>query len=219
MNTVSPKHFLEDQIPYRIQALIPKTLRLAYDTANTIVQNEPVLQVESALPNKGRIVSYAVDLAMTRLIDSGQWPVRYIWKKFTLPTGCYLQIMLSHSFVTISQVSEPNKQPRNVRFRENSRLSNQRLLFDSPEDRSEVEGRPGFLLVHGHQDLSFAHFGVPHRDHQSGYIYLTNNLLRLPHETESYIPPIEQTDIEQVISFREEIEKWLGSHREEDESE
>ncbi len=209
MDTVSAEHFLLDQIPQRDRAHIPTTLKTAYAAVNMLVKQEPILQVVSAAQNRGRLVSFAVDLGFERLIKTGQWNCEYRWREFAKPTGRYLEIRLSHSALSISQVSNPTKQPRNVVFRENKRLNNE-PFFDLAEFRedAEVRGLPHFLLVHGHQDLNFAYLGVPHAMHRRDWIYKTGNLMRMPHEIPVDAPPVEMTEFEDTITLKEEIEKW-----------
>jgi hypothetical protein len=113
------------------------------------------------------------------------------------------------SVMTISQVSDPTQQPRNVVFRENRRLNNQQF-FPLPEfdDERQVDGLPAFLLVHGHQELTFAHLGVPNSIHKLGYIHRSPNLLMMPHIVSSDVHPVEQTDVDAVMTLKEEIDKW-----------
>lgn len=202
-------HFLVDQMPMVLRQMIPSTLKSAYRAAEIVIENEPILKVASAQDNRGRIISWAVDLGFEKLVQSGQWPFDCRWRSFEKPTGRYLEIVLSHSLLTISQVGDPKNQPRDVRFRANKRLSNQGFL-DFPEFRKEQEicGLPHVLLVHGYQDLAFAHLGIPNERHADGYIYRTPNLLNMPHEVTSPEPPPEDTDIEAVMTLRDQIDKW-----------
>ena len=114
------------------------------------------------------------------------------------------------SILSISQVADPAIQPRDVVFRQNARINNREPYFALPEfdDTRIVSGLPSFLFVHGHQDLSFAYLGVPHPVHHRDYIYRTPNLLDLPHEVPSDLPPVEETDTEEVMSLKAEIDKW-----------
>src|SRR5690606_8435457 len=209
MDNVTAESFLLDQIPRRDRALFPATLRNAYAAADMVIKNEPILQVASAADNRGRIISWSVDLAFQKLIESGQWPVDFRWELFAKPTGRYLENRLSHSVLTISQVSDPFKQPRDVVFRPNDHLSNQRYLpLAEFADEEKENGDPAFLLVHGHRDLTFAHLGVPNKVHSMCYIYQTPNLLLMPHAVDSDLPPTEQTDVEATMTLKEEIEKW-----------
>ena len=104
MNTINPADFVTDQWPRAKQSLIPTTLKTAYLAVEQMVADEPILQVQSAQDNKGRLISWAVDLGFQRLIDSGSLPFDYRWVWFSQPTGKYLEIRLSHSVVTVVDI-------------------------------------------------------------------------------------------------------------------
>jgi hypothetical protein len=209
MQTVSAEHFLLDQVPLKYRSAIPTTLKSAYKAADLLIKQEPILQVASAADNRGRIIQWAVDLAIEKLVKSGQWPFEFEWKLFAKPTGRYLQVRLSHSVLTISQVSNPKQQPRDVEFRGNSRLGNEWVFdFDELRKEKEVQGLPHFLLIHGHQELTFSHLAVPNALHNKGYIYRTQNILNMPHVIADDTPPVEQTEFEAAMVLKEEIERW-----------
>jgi hypothetical protein len=202
--------FLRDQMPLQLRTLIPTTLKQAYDNAAILAKGEPILSVNSAKDNHGRIVQWAVDLGFERLCESGQWPFDFCWRPFEKPTGRYLEIRPSHSVITISQVADPKNQPRDVRFRANKRMSSQAWLpgLPQPEDQKPTDGVPHVLLIHGHQTLNFAHLGVPRTEQTKGYYYRTDNLMLMPHAVPSTEPPPEDTDIEAVLTLKEQIDKW-----------
>lgn len=200
--------FLRDQIPTALRSLVPPTVKAAYEAAELLIKDEPILNVGSAQP--GRIIQWAVDLAFERLCQSGQWPFDFRWQYFERPTGRYLEIRPSHSVITISQVADPSKQPRDVVFRANKRLNGQAWLrgLPQPEDEKASGGVQHVLLIHGYQDLNFAHLGIPKDEQHKGYHYRTPNLMLMPHIVSSPEPPPEETDIEAVITLKEEIDKW-----------
>ena len=203
--------FLYDQVPPPLRPMIPATLKKAYAAAALLIESEPILQVTSATDNRGRIIQWAVDLGFERLVTSGQWPFDADWRYFDHPTGRYLEIRPSHSVLTISQVADPKKQPRDVRFRANKRLGITGWLKGLPnpaEEESPTSGVPHVLLVHGHRDLNFAHLGIPHENHKLGYLFRTANLMLMPHEVPAPEHPPEDTDYEAVITLKEEIDKW-----------
>jgi hypothetical protein len=208
------EEFLINQVLLRYRALIPPVLKDARAAAGVLAKAEPVLQVPSAEDNHGRLISYAVDLGIQKLIDSGRWPVAYRWRYFARPTGRYLQVILSHSVMSISQVADPSVQPRDVRFRQNARLNNQPYLgLREFDDARRVAGLPSFLMIHGQitrEELveDFAHIGIPHPIHSQDYIYKTPNLMALPHPVESEVPPVENTESDAVMTLKEEIERW-----------
>jgi hypothetical protein len=52
--------FLHDQIPPVGRTIIPTALKQAYAAAALIIEKEPILSVESAKANRGRIIQWAV---------------------------------------------------------------------------------------------------------------------------------------------------------------
>lgn len=164
---------------------------------------------------RGRIISYAVDRGFSRLVESGALPFDMSWESFGRPTGKFLALRPSHSVITISQIVEPHKQPRNVVFRQNARVSNQPFL-DIPGlvSEKEIGGEPHILLTHGHQDLNFSHLCIPDPVHSFGYRFRTENLLHQPHEISSVGPPPEDTDVDPdaLASLKEEVDKFRKDH-------
>jgi len=209
MDICSAKNFIYDQIPPTYQSHIPPVLKNAYGAVDLLYKQEPILNVISAKQNKGRLISFAVDLGIEKLIETGQWPFDYNWKSFASPTGRFLEVRLPHSVMTVSQISDPKRQPRNVVFRNNRRLNNQ-PFFDLPEfeDEKNISGLPHFILCHGYQNLNFAHIGLPHGIHNRGWIYKTENLMSLLHVVDDNVTPVEQTDFEDTMTLKEEIERW-----------
>lgn len=214
MNGNIAERFLVDQIPLKVQRLIPPRLKLAYTAADELFAANPMLQIPTARDNRGRLISWAVDWSIKGLIESGEWSVDFKWQLFSQPTGHYLEVILPHSTMTISQVKFWQEQPRDVLFRENARLGNSQMDFwksdDADDDDLETHGPVSLLMVHGHKDLEFAHIGIPHQHHQHGYIYQTSNLLRLLHEVPSPdVPPPEAAiDVDELLTLKADIEKW-----------
>lgn len=215
MKFVSPRHFVDDQFPPRLRQLIPTTLKTAYRAAEEIIADNPILSMADIRGERGRIISYAVDLGFNRLVESGALPFDKSWEWFERPTGRYLALRPSHSIITISQIADPVKQPRNVLFRANARVSNA-PFFDLPEfeDENNVDGLPHIILTHGYQSLNFSHLCVPDPVHQNGYRFRTSNLLEMPHEIEPEGPPPEDTDtdFENLNLLKEDIAKWRRDH-------
>ena len=212
MNTVDPETFLGDQIDRKFWSVFPTSIRSAYAAVDLLIEEQPILQVVSAEQNRGRVISWATDLALVRAITTGALPFEFEWRTWDKPTGRYLAIHLSHSVLSVSQVADPNRQPRAVRFRENGRLNNSMLFpFEELEEELRVKGLPHFLLIHGYQNLDFVHLAVPHPNHRTKFSYRSQNLLDLPHAVSSDLPPVENTeaDLDGVISLKEEIEKWI----------
>lgn len=210
MDTAAARAFLTDQIPVRSQVLLPPVFKAAQQAVAILANDVPFLRVPSAKFNRGRLISWAVDLGVEQLIKSGSWNVEYRWSTFGAPkpTGSYLEILPSHSRITISQIADASKQPRNVQFRENARLVNKTFLFEEMREEIEITGRPSFLLVYN-SNLSFMHFAMPHATRKYGYIYKTSNLLSLPQAVPQPGPPVEDTSFEDTMTLKEQIAKWL----------
>ena len=200
--------FLRDQIPRSERPIVPTTLKTAYSAAALTIASDPILQVESARANAGRIIQYAVDLGFQKLVESGKWGNGYRWPTFERPTGRYLEILFSHSVLTISQVANPKIQPRDVGFRQNKRLASQITLKGIIPDEEDNSGLPHILLLHGHQSLDFAYLAIPDPHHLFGFQYRTENLMLMAHAIPDEDVAVENTDIEAVLTLKEEIDKW-----------
>jgi hypothetical protein len=208
--------FLRDQVPPVLQSLVPTTLRMAYQAARQLVSSESILNVPSAQDNWGRITQWAVDFSFERLCESSQWPFDFRWRPFERPTGRYLEIRPSHSVITISQVADPTGQPRDVLFRENKRLCGQGWLrgLPRPDDDKPLGGEPHIILIHGHRELNFAHLGIPKGEHDRGYHYRTPNLMLMPHLVTTPEPPPENTDIEAIVTLKDQKDRWRKDNAE-----
>jgi hypothetical protein len=215
MNVNLAEKFVNDQIPMKIRRLFPPKLKAAYVAADEHIRATPMLQIPSASGHRGRVISLAVDFAVKGLIDSQEWPVDYRWEFFAKPTGQYLEVVLPHSTLSISQVSYWNEQPRDVVFRANARLGNRQIELPGfeTEDNTGADdvpsGRISCLLVHGHRDIEFAHIGIPHQYHSRGYIYQSPNLMRLLYEVSppDVPPPENEVDLNELLSLKEDIER------------
>lgn len=201
--------FLQDQISLAQRSLIPVTMKTAYEAADILIKETAILNTPSAKYNRGRIIQHSVEAAFERLVQSGQWPFDYRWSIFKRPTGKYLEILPSHCSVTISQVADHRRQPRNVCFRANKRASGQMWLtgLSNPEDDQVDTGIPHVLLLHGHQEPNFAYLAMPNADHGKGFYYKSGNLMLMPHAISTPEYPVEQTDIEAVMTLKEQIDK------------
>jgi hypothetical protein len=214
MDSAAASAFLRDQVPVAQQVLLPPILKAAHAAVTATVNEVPFLRTPSATYNRGRLLSWAVDLAVEGHIKSGHWNVDYRWASFGFPkpTGKYLEVLPSHSRITISQIVDDSKQPRNVNFRENARLFNGPLLFEEMQEAAEISGRPSFLMIYD-RDLSFLRFAMPHATRKYGYICKTRNLMTLPQEVPLPGPLVEDTSFEETtMTLKDQIAKWLKDH-------
>lgn len=214
----SPEAFIKDQFPVRQWPIFPTLLKTAHAAVEDLYRDSPLLQVPSAQDNKGRLISYAVDFGFERAIKSGSIDCDYRWQSFARPTGRYLQMRFAQSTASVSQISDPYRQPRNVVFRENARLRLQNLFdFDEFRKDLEISGLPHFLFVHGHQGLEFSHIGVPSAESRVDWAWLSPNLMKMPHEVATPAePPPENTElkIEDLELLKEDINRWIRDHGE-----
>ena len=204
---VEAGHFLDDQIPAAHRSLIPTTLRQAYAAADELAAESPILEVPSAVDQRGRLRSWSVDLAFERLIKTGRWPYDCTWAYWSKPTGRYLRIRTEAATLSLSLVDNPKKPPRKVKFRQNNAFANKPSLFPEFDEERRISGVPGFILVHGHKSLDFSHIGMSHPTKRR-WIYRTANLMNTPHEIASDLPPVEAEDEEAILTLKQEIEKW-----------
>lgn len=204
---IEASHFLNDQLSLAHRSLIPTTLRQAYAAANELAKDAPILSVTSARDQRGRLRSWAVDLAFERLIETGKWPFDYSWESYAKPTGRYLRVRTEAATLTLSLVDNPNKPPRHVQFRQNNAFANSPSLFPELEAESRIEGFPGFVLVHGHKTLDFANIGMAHPTKRM-WLYKSENLMLSPHIITADLPPVEAEDEEAIITLKQQIEKW-----------
>lgn len=201
--------FLLDQIPIKQRAIVPTTLKNAYAAAKLVIANEPMFNIPSATAQHGRIIQLAVDTAFEKLVLSGSFGRDRRWRYFEKPTGRYLEILFSHSALTISQVADPEKQPRDVGFRRNKRLASQITMDFMADEPVDTTGLPHILLLHGHQSLEFAHFAIPEPMHWLGFQHKTVNLMLMAHAVPETEVPMEETDVEAVMTLKEEIDRWM----------
>lgn len=204
-----PADFFKDQLPQRNWSTVPTVLKTAYAAAAEMMKSDPILQIESAQDNKGRVISWAVVFGLKRAIENGSLPCDFRWQDYAKPTGRYLELRFTHSTASVSQVEDPNRQPRKVVFRESARLRVQNM-FEGFEEEEPLSGVPHFILVHGYQALSFAHFALPSATSSKKWEWSTENLMNMPHEIPAEGPPPEDTDTDfnEVNLLKEEIERW-----------
>lgn len=215
---VNPEAFLDDQLTLKYRAMIPATIEQAYKAAEDLAQDQPILQVESAVANRGRLRAWATDLAIERLIKTGRWPFDYDWASFEKPTGKYLRIKLESSLMSVSLVPDHRIPPRQVKFRTNNALGNPTgdlfEQFELTPKKDEIRGLPYFVLVHGHQKPEFAHIGMPCPEKQV-WTYKTPNLFHMPHLVIDELPPTEAEDQEAILTLKEELRKWQRDNNDE----
>jgi hypothetical protein len=79
------------------------------------------------------------------------------------------------------------------------------FMGDEPIDTT---GLPHILLLHGHQSLDFAHLAIPEPLHWLGFQHKSSNLMLMAHAVPEQEVPMEYTDVEAVMTLKEEIDRW-----------
>jgi hypothetical protein len=199
--------FVEDQLPPHIRAELSPALNSAYASVEALKSDTPILNIPSA--QLGHLRAWATDWAVKRLIDAGKWPFDYDWQPYKNDTGQWLRVRLTHSLLSVSQVADPIYPPRDAEFRNNGALNNE-PFFALPEfvEEERVNGLPHLLLLHGYQELTHIHIGVP-RPRSRGFIYRTPNIISEPYAANDDRPKEEATDAEAIVELKEEIRKWM----------
>jgi hypothetical protein len=205
---INAGHFIDSEFPARFRALIPAALKAAYVAVDDLYKTEVIFQARSALAEKGHAIHWAVDHQIERLLKTRKLPFDYRWISYERPTGEYLQIRLPTATMSISQLPYPTNVPRHAFFRHNRALNNSPFL-NLPEfdDERQITGLPHLILAHGHQNLSFAYVGLPHWSN-SEWTYRTPNLLNAPHLIVSDESKVEASDVEAVVTLRDELSRW-----------
>ena len=196
--------FLDDQVQPRHRAHVPQQLRAAYVSVAALAKDTDFLALPSA--QLGHLRAWASELAIKRLIDSGKWPFDYDWQPYKNDTGSWLRIRLSHSILSVHQISDPHKTPRKADYRSNGFLNNQGVFdFAELSEERRLEGLPHLVLTHGYHDLVFAHLGLP-KIPGGGYYARTPNLLQMLHVVESELAPTEGVGVEPVVELQKSRE-------------
>lgn len=202
--------FIDAEITPATRAMFPKACRQAYDAVDQWVQENKWLTIPTV--QKGHLRAWAVDFALTQLMESGVWPVRrYEWADFTRPTGKYLKIFTTNAILTVSQLADASSQPRRAVFRQNAAFNNQPFLFAefAPEMPEDI---PHLILSHGYQELAFIQVGMPHPEDKNSWLASTPNILSEIHDASSDLAPPEAIGVEPVLKIKQQLAKRLAAN-------
>lgn len=197
--TTPAQSLLLDQIPASEWPSLSRALRNAYRAAAELQRDTPFLNTPVAINQHGRLVAWAVDHGIENLVKTGALSKAqsFEYADHNRPTGRYLRVRLSESWLTMSLVSTPGTHPRRVGYRDNLNLANQFELFHETSEGLESSDKlPHLLALHGHQTPDFLHLTVPSASQKVGFEYRTVNLMGLPYDLKSddARPPMEDTD-------------------------
>jgi hypothetical protein len=179
---MTPAEFLEQEFPSGLHPLVPGALRRAYASADAAIDQIQFLQTKAGFLQRGDLIVLATEYEFWRLIENGSLDFDYSWEPYARPTGLHLVMRTPNARVTISQVQDPDRQPRSADFRSNYAVSNERSLFEEDNRAADAENAlKHILLLHGYQALTFAHLALPSA-RGPRHIYRTPNLFGRPYE-------------------------------------
>jgi hypothetical protein len=200
MPTDNPaEQFADDEVPDSIRPLFPSALRRAYSAADITIERDPYLATPGAKYQRGDLIMLAASYEFQQLVANGSLPnFDGSWQYFARPTGKHFVMLTNRARITLNQVEDPKKKPRHAVFRNNYAELNERGLFDDVDEdiqrareEAERDGERRLLhILHGYQSLDFAHIAYPHPA-RNKHMYRSPNLMRVPHEIASDLPPAE----------------------------
>lgn len=173
--------FVDEEIPQTIRHVFPAALRRAYSAADDTIDRHPYLATPGGKYQRGDLVMLAASYEFEQLIKSGNLPYDGTWEDFARPTGKHFVMLSKRSRITTNQIDDPSKKPRMAVHRDNYAEDNERFLFEFMNSRVDDTARRLIHIVHGYQELSFAHITYPHPDRNRN-IYRSPNLMKIPHE-------------------------------------
>lgn len=175
------REFLDEEFPDELRRLIPTALKRAYSIADRVMHSEAFLRTPGGLFQRGDLVALSAQYELERLALSGSLPFRCTWEDYARPTGKHLVIWTARAKLTVSQIPDPEKKPRQAIFRDNYGLGNMRFLFDFMNEEAKLRNEAKhILLIHGYQSLAFAHLTYPHPD-RNEHVYSSDNLMKMVH--------------------------------------
>jgi hypothetical protein len=186
---MTPAEFLEAEFAPTLHALVPAALRRAYASADAAIDQIPFLQTQGGRLQRGDLIVIATEYEFWRLIERGSLNFACSWEPYARPTGLHLVMRTPNARVTINQVQDPDRRPRDADFRSNYAISNEQSLFEEDNRRAEAENNlKHILLLHGYQTLTFAHLALPSATGPR-HLYRTPNLFDRPHEETGPVGP------------------------------
>jgi hypothetical protein len=192
------EHFTDEEVPPSIRPLIPTAIRRAYLAADATIESAPYLTTPGGRYQRGDLIMLAASYEFQQLVTNGSLPFDGAWEFFAKPTGKHFVMLTKRARITVNQIEDPRKKPRRAVHRNNYAELNQSNLFaDFDEDlkraREEAakdSARRLLHILHGYQELDFAHLAYPHPD-RNRHIYRSPNLMKMPHEMPMDLPAAE----------------------------
>jgi len=209
------EEFVDTEIPSRVRHLFPSALRRAYAAADQTMERDSYLGTPGARYQRGDLIMLAASYEFQELVKSNDLPFDGTWEFFARPTGKHFVMLSDRARITTNQIADPKKRPRRAVFRENYAELNEQSLFDDAEEiarqrAAAAHDRERRLLhvLHGYQDLDFVCLAYPHPE-KNRHIYRTQNLMRLPHDIDSGLPPAEGPQESPTPQALENLERHI----------
>jgi hypothetical protein len=194
------EEFVDEEIPLSLRRLIPAALRRAYSAADLTIERHAYLATPGGQYQRGDLIMLATSFEFEQLVKSGSLPFGGEWEFFARPTGKHFIMLTNRARITTNQIEDPRKKPRFAIHRENYSELNEKDLFEEINQererlRDEIEHdkeRRLIHILHGYQELTFAHLAYPHPE-ENRHIFRSTNLMRIPHEisVDPGLPPPE----------------------------
>jgi hypothetical protein len=203
------ERFLNEQFPPHLHPLIPSALRRAYAAADEMVERHPQLGTPGGKYQRGDLVALAADYEFESLVKANSLPFDASWEFYARPTGKHFVMRTPRAHITISQIEDPELKPRNAVFRNIFAIPNGRYLFEYMNEEVERDASRRLVhLLHGYQNLSFAHLTLPHPQ-QNKHVWSTDNLMKIPHVVTSDLPKAEGPAVSPEPEVIENLERYL----------
>ncbi len=202
------QEFVDEEVPASLRHLFPSLLRRAYVVADDIIDRHLQFQTPGGRFQRGDLIMICTAFELEKLVESGDLPFDGRWEDFAKPTGKHYVLRSRRACITTSQVEDPSKKPRNAVHRTNYGEMNDLFLFEEMRVDVAADERRHLLFLHGYQDLNFAHIAYPHPE-KNRHIYRTNNLMWMPHEATSDLPPQEGPPRSPDPEAIENVERYL----------
>jgi hypothetical protein len=210
------EQFIDDEIAKKYRPILAAALRRAYPRADEAIERIAFLQTPGGGYQRGDLIMLAASYEFEQLVEAGSLPFDGAWEYFARPTGKHFVMRTPRARITTSQIEDPRKKPRAAVFRANYAELNEYSLFEEINEqrkaqREEIERngeRRLIHILHGYQNLDFAHLAYPHPE-RNRHIYRSPNLLNLPYALDGDFPapegPVDSPDPEAL----ERIERYI----------
>jgi hypothetical protein len=179
--------FIEQQLPPRLLARLPKLFFDGQRLADQVVRENPCLALPSV--QLGDIRSAGIEFVIQEHLRAKNYAgVVCGYCPFFRPTGKYFQIQTTDARITINHLSFVADFPRRAEFRSLARQGNHPDLFAEYEaqrkkqeaDELALSLKRHLLITYGNRNLEFLQIGAMH-PHLQTWLANPMNLLNRPH--------------------------------------